>query len=205
MVQVVDGTDQAFALASPPGRVAWFPIPDVRRPGLHQLALVAVVVERVVATAQAQTFFDDFNDSSRDTRNWVAPWVEEGNGQLQEQNLRLEFSANVSAENEVFQQLGHYPSYAQPWQAQVVVAVDHRNFLAEGQTGSISLEIRNNTGDYVGIAYGAGVLTGQTERQAIVSEGTDASHPDGIARLDIRAQSSPHPLLLRSRRRSERR
>ena len=59
----------------------------------------------LVVSLEAQTFHDSFDDNLRDVVNWSEPSTYEGNGQLLEQNQRLEFSAGAFAENAVEQGL----------------------------------------------------------------------------------------------------
>lgn len=141
----------------------------------------------LLVSLEGQTISDDFDNDLRDANRWNAPEVNEGNGQLLEQNQRLEFTATASPENSIVQNIKSYPSYNQFWQVQMVVAMDEANFSTVGQDGSISLEIGNTSeGDEsAAIGYGAGVLEGETEKEAIFSDGYDDAHPDGIENLDV--------------------
>lgn len=136
---------------------------------------------------------DDFDDNSRNTAIWMTPMAFAGNGQLQEQNQRLEFSAGASAgaENLIFQSFMTSPGYDEAWQAQLVVSMDKNNFSTLGQSGGIEIEIGNvssgNENEHLNLGYGAGVLPGESENQAIFAEGADGANPEGFQNLDIRA------------------
>ncbi|MFT4588710.1 MAG: hypothetical protein ACI8QF_002815 [Limisphaerales bacterium] len=134
---------------------------------------------------------DDFDDNSRNTAIWMTPMAFAGNGQLQEQNQRLEFSAGASAgpENFVSQSFMTFPRYDEAWQAQLVVSMDKNNFSSFGQSGSVEIEVGNGSSgsgnEFLNLGYGAGVL-GAMPEQAIFAAGTDNANPEGIENLDVR-------------------
>ena len=131
-----------------------------------------------VSTLSAQVFFDDFDDGSRNTGIWQAPFVSDGaGGQLLEQNGRLEVITPEAEENGVRQQVAHYPRADRAWQLLFKAHVDWTAFsqVDEDATGSIAVEIGaakpGNT--WVEIGFGGGILEGVDFNQAVFSAGAD--------------------------------
>jgi hypothetical protein len=100
-----------------------------------------------------------------------------GDGSLLEQNERLEWVAAATPENEAAQGLQIYPGYNEPWQLQMVVAVEPTTFSSEGQIGSLAITIGSSlpNDDYLEFGLGAGVLPGVTDHQALFTGGYDGS------------------------------
>ena len=145
-----------------------------------------VVVSRG-RTIHRATTSDDFNDNVRDDSVWNAPG---GDAQLAETNGRLEFSGTSGVENEAWQSLTVLPLYDEAWQVQTRVAIDSTIFTSVGQDGSMSLDIGNTSAgenEYAWIGYGAGVLPGVDENQAIFAGGVDDSLEEEFEVLDVRA------------------
>ena len=95
---------------------------------MEKLLTLLVVSSLSVASIDAQTVSDDFNDNSRVAAIWAAPIVEAGaDGKLDERNGRLELSASSAVENFVLQPARIAPTYDQAWQASAVVALDPSN------------------------------------------------------------------------------
>ncbi len=135
-----------------------------------------------------QSLGDNFDDESRDAANWGDPIVEIGNGQLVEQNGRVEFSSTASVESLVFQPVRRNPSYNQPWQAQAVVSMDKVNFSSLNGLGYVLLNVGGGSGgdDHVGVGYAAGVLPGHSGNLVgAFSDASDASNPDGLLELNV--------------------
>jgi len=104
-----------------------------------------------------------------------------------EQNQRLEFSAPAAPENALKQGIQVYPMFDEPWQVQLVVSMDKANMSSVNQTGSMNIEIGTSAdfSNWLEAGYGAGILPGATENQAVFAMGGDASEPDGIGTLDF--------------------
>lgn len=133
-------------------------------------------------TLQYGTISDDFDDNDRDEAIWSNPATDAGNGQLEEVNQRVEYSATASPENFTFQEGKFFPSYNQPWEATALVSLDTANFDSGGW-GFVALEVdAGSIGDnYVIIGNGAGFLPEQSSNvQAVFSDGGDATTSDNL-------------------------
>lgn len=151
-----------------------------------------------VASMDAQTITEDFNDNSRDVTNWQAPVRETNNGNLLEQNQRLEFTETGSTDQWIVQELNNSPGYDDPWQAQMLISVAEGGF-ASGQLASMGIEVGATSpgSRAVEIGFAAGVDPLLPVGEALFSAGADSSMGDDEELLALTSGDVPDVIGVR--------
>lgn len=173
---------------------------------MKKTCTLLAVTSLCVASVNAQTVSDNFNDNSRDATLWNDPFIEEGGGDLLEQNERVEFTAPGGfGSTDVSQAFKRYPTYNQAWQVQMVVSMSPANFSSPGEVGAVSIGIGSGN-HWLGMGYGAGVLAlGSPSGTALVSNwSVGAGEADNItpmvlpSAIGVRIAYDPQRRLIRT-------